>query len=115
MRTGGGCNRHRFVFGCLVLTVLNLCYTKYYVNIFPSGDIFIIEFYGGGIIDTSIQCPFGDIKYRVNILLFWDITPCSPLKVNGRFGGIYRLHLQGGRISRTRNQRESRRQRQVST
>jgi hypothetical protein len=26
--------------------------------------------------------------------IFWDITSCSPLKVNGRFGGTYRLHLQ---------------------
>jgi hypothetical protein len=24
---------------------------------------------------------------------FWDITPCSPLKVSRRFGGTYRLHL----------------------
>jgi hypothetical protein len=30
---------------------------------------------------------------------FWDITPCSPLKVNLRFGGTYRLNLPG-RISR---------------
>jgi hypothetical protein len=36
--------------------------------------------------------------------IFWDITPCSPLKVNRRFGGMYRLHLQGRRISRGRNQ-----------
>jgi hypothetical protein len=27
--------------------------------------------------------------------IFWDIKPCSPLKVNRRFGGTYRLHLQG--------------------
>jgi hypothetical protein len=27
--------------------------------------------------------------------IFWDITPCSPVKVNRRFGRIYRLHLQG--------------------
>jgi hypothetical protein len=27
--------------------------------------------------------------------IFWNITPCSPLKVNRRFGGTYRLHLQG--------------------
>jgi hypothetical protein len=40
--------------------------------------------------------------------LFWDITPCSPLKVNRRFGGTYRLHLQGRGMSRARNQRESR-------
>jgi hypothetical protein len=23
----------------------------------------------------------------------WDIAPCSPLKVNRRFGGTYRLHF----------------------
>jgi hypothetical protein len=23
-------------------------------------------------------------------VVFWEITPCSPLKVNQRFGGIYR-------------------------
>jgi hypothetical protein len=27
--------------------------------------------------------------------IFWDITPCSPLKVNRRFRGTCRLHLQG--------------------
>jgi hypothetical protein len=40
--------------------------------------------------------------------IFWDITLCSPFKVNRRLGGIYRLHLQGGRISRIRNQPENR-------
>jgi hypothetical protein len=27
--------------------------------------------------------------------IFWDIAPCSPLKVNRRFGGTYPFHLQG--------------------
>jgi hypothetical protein len=27
--------------------------------------------------------------------IFWDITPCSPLSVNQRFGVTYYLHLQG--------------------
>jgi hypothetical protein len=27
--------------------------------------------------------------------IFWDITPCSSLSVDRRFGGTYRLHLQG--------------------
>jgi hypothetical protein len=27
--------------------------------------------------------------------IFWDITSCSPLSVNRRFGGTYRLHLRG--------------------
>jgi hypothetical protein len=26
--------------------------------------------------------------------IFADITPCSPLKVNRRFGGTVRIHLQ---------------------
>jgi hypothetical protein len=40
--------------------------------------------------------------------IFWDITPCSPLKVNRSFGGTCRFHLQGRKISLARNQRESR-------
>jgi hypothetical protein len=40
--------------------------------------------------------------------IFWDITACSPLKANRRYGGIYCLHLQGLKIIRARNQRESR-------
>jgi hypothetical protein len=26
--------------------------------------------------------------------IFWDIAPCSPLKINRRFGGTYHLHIQ---------------------
>jgi hypothetical protein len=40
--------------------------------------------------------------------IFWDITPFSPLRVNRRSGRTYRLHLQGWKISRSRNQSESR-------
>jgi hypothetical protein len=36
------------------------------------------------------------------VVIFWDITPCIMLKVNRRFVGTYRLHLQGRRISRAR-------------
>jgi hypothetical protein len=39
--------------------------------------------------------------------IFWDITPCSPLKVNRRLGGTCCLHFQGRRISRARNEREA--------
>jgi hypothetical protein len=35
------------------------------------------------------------------------ITPCRPLKVSRHFEGTYRLHLQGRKISRARNQHES--------
>jgi hypothetical protein len=37
---------------------------------------------------------------------WWYITPCSPLKVNGRFRGTRHIHLQGRRIPRARNQHE---------
>jgi hypothetical protein len=38
---------------------------------------------------------------------FWDITPCSPLKVNWRFWGTCCFHLQGRRVSQARNQHEA--------
>jgi hypothetical protein len=37
--------------------------------------------------------------------VFWDVTPCRSC-VNRRFGGKYRLHLQGRKNSRERNRRE---------
>jgi hypothetical protein len=40
--------------------------------------------------------------------ILWDITPCSPLSVNRRFGETYRLNLKCEKISRARNQRKSR-------
>jgi hypothetical protein len=30
-------------------------------------------------------------------IIFWDVTPCSTLSFARRFGGTYRLHLQGRR------------------
>jgi hypothetical protein len=38
--------------------------------------------------------------------IFWDITPCSPLKINRRFGRIYRLHFQC-RMNHVKNQHEA--------
>jgi hypothetical protein len=38
---------------------------------------------------------------------FWDITPCSPLKVNRRFGRAFYLNLHGQRMSQARNQPEA--------
>jgi hypothetical protein len=30
---------------------------------------------------------------------FWDITPRTPMKINRRFGGIFRLILQARKIN----------------
>jgi hypothetical protein len=35
---------------------------------------------------------------------FWDIEPCSPLKINRRFEQTYLLLLHCGRINQTRTQ-----------
>jgi hypothetical protein len=40
--------------------------------------------------------------------IFRDITPCSPLKVNGRFREACRHLLQNRIITKPRNQRECR-------
>jgi hypothetical protein len=50
----------------------------------------------------------------MKISIFCVITPCSPLKFNRRFAGTCRVHLQGRRIMKARNQGESRRQAEKS-
>jgi hypothetical protein len=32
--------------------------------------------------------------FEVKSIIFWDMTPCSPLSCTRRFGGTYRLHFQ---------------------
>jgi hypothetical protein len=44
---------------------------------------------------------------NMEIPSFWDITPCSPLKINQRFAGICRLYLQGRRIIEAAKQETS--------
>jgi hypothetical protein len=39
--------------------------------------------------------------------IFWNITLCSPLKVNGSWEGTCRIHFQGRSVSQARNQREA--------
>jgi hypothetical protein len=61
----------------------------------------------------KISVPILLVSYRgpntgypkVSRNFFWNIMRCSLLKVNRRFGGTYRLHLQGRKISWARNQR----------
>jgi hypothetical protein len=37
------------------------------------------------------------IAVVMNSIIFWGMIQCSPLSFNRRFGGTYRLHLQGRR------------------
>jgi hypothetical protein len=57
-------------------------------------------------ISHSLKRVLFNVNHRIysNNSTFCDITPCSPLKVNRRFRGICRHHLQIQRISRKRDQ-----------
>jgi hypothetical protein len=44
-------------------------------------------------------------------IFFWDVTPCSALSGTRRFGGTYRLHLQGRRIVQQSSEQASGKQR----
>jgi hypothetical protein len=39
--------------------------------------------------------------------VFWDITLCTQLKINGRLGGTCRLHFQGRSIRKGSSQLEA--------
>jgi hypothetical protein len=56
----------------------------------------------------ELQKSMKTLSQNMKSCIFWDITPRSPLNVNRRFGGTYHLHLWGRKISRGRNQGESR-------
>jgi hypothetical protein len=60
------------------------------------------------VVEVNLQLGFEVLAAVViKSSILWDITPCSPLKVNRRFGETYRLHLLGRRISQTRKKQKS--------
>jgi hypothetical protein len=75
------------------------------------------------LIDSKLSS--GNICYPVRFevftavvmksIIFWDMTPCSPLSFKVRFGGIYGPHLQGrrNRFSKTSKQSRARWRRYV--
>jgi hypothetical protein len=40
-------------------------------------------------------------------IIFWDMTPCSPLSFNRRFGGTNRRHLKGRRNSFSKTSKQA--------
>jgi hypothetical protein len=46
--------------------------------------------------DREPAYPYKSLEIGKKIIkssIFWDITPCSPLKINRCFGGTYSVHL----------------------
>jgi hypothetical protein len=50
----------------------------------------------GTIMDNDRIRKIGNKQKLFNVVILWDIAPCS-LSVNRHFGGTYHLHLQGGK------------------
>jgi hypothetical protein len=52
-------------------------------------------------VSKTFIIPFGMRFYQqyfsMMTIIFWEMTPCGSYK-NRRFGGSYRLHLQGARV-----------------
>jgi hypothetical protein len=97
-------NIRRFILFCL-LTILSILIYLYCssVNSFSMLNCNILKF-------TPKSSPFlqNHFSYRVvhEHSVFWDKAPCSPVKVNWRFGWTYHLHLQGWKVSQARSQHE---------
>jgi hypothetical protein len=55
-------------------------------------------------ITSPLQSPFGEVCKAVIMknAVVWNIMPCDSFK-NRRFRGTYRLHHQGNKIRRGRN------------
>jgi hypothetical protein len=45
-----------------------------------------------------LRAIFYSFYSRMKNAVFWDVAPCRSCEINRRFGGTYRLHLQGRKI-----------------
>jgi hypothetical protein len=56
---------------------------------------------GAGTIGLIVACVPSELNHTtlqlLKCIIFWDMESCSPFSFNRRFGGTYRLHLQGRR------------------
>jgi hypothetical protein len=62
-----------------------------FVIVFCSEEIITVHYVGFGVLTAVVA------KSSV----FWDVTPCSPLKINQCSGGTSCLHLQCRRVSQS--------------
>jgi hypothetical protein len=53
-----------------------------------------VNFRINGLLDVGFEVFTAVVMKSI---IFWDMTPCSLLGFNRRFGGTYRLQLQGRR------------------
>jgi hypothetical protein len=61
----------------------------------------------GRVLRQHLPCSEILTAVATKSYIFWDIPPCSPVKVDLHFGGTYRLHLHDRRVSQERNMHEA--------
>jgi hypothetical protein len=65
--------------------------------IFTMVDLSFFDKTMDGLQDAKVDNHYARLEVLTAVVLnntiFWDITPCSPLKVNRSFGGTYLLHI----------------------
>jgi hypothetical protein len=78
----------------LFSTFCDICVTWYWWRLFLTKITLTGEQY-----ITKFKAILTAEQYITKSCIFWNITPCSPLKVSRRFGGSCCHHLLGRRIS----------------
>jgi hypothetical protein len=76
-------------------TRCHICLCKHIIVTLPTSTLKMeVACYSETLVSTHIpRRP----QFEQSLLwrsIFWDITPCSALKVERRFGGTYRLHCR---------------------
>jgi hypothetical protein len=85
--------------------MLHIGSRKYILNLHKIVELF--NFY------TFLTYLLGIVGFEVytavfmKSIIFWDMTLCSPSSFNRRFGGTYRLHLQGGKIGSAKTSKQA--------
>jgi hypothetical protein len=88
----------------LELNLLNVNSITTVKVMFGRGTAFCNDYDGktkGGLLPRTFCYKYIFVAFEVlaavamKSSVFWDITPCSLLKVNRGFGGIYRFHFEG--------------------
>jgi hypothetical protein len=90
-------HKHTHCSNCLTIQCWNLKCTNFHVALKMFNILLLFTLFVGFI---KVACR-GHIYVAHEVLtavvkkssIFWDITPCSPLKAKWRFGGTYGLHL----------------------
>jgi hypothetical protein len=90
------------------LNLINLCWLEYFLiyKFIVNAQItrFNLSWLLFEISSTLIPTNVFELHSVMNVVIFWDIAPCSPY-VNRSFGGCFYLYFQGGKSAEQETRR----------